>query len=58
VKLSESYLVQLACNDELYITFQGKILLYDSRLLKTVDQIGGNIIIKKIMRKNTVRSKV
>ena len=57
VKLIETYLVQLAYNDEMYITFWGKILLYDSRLLKTVDEIGGKII-KKILRINRVISKV
>lgn len=43
MELIENYLVLLT--DEMHITFQGKILLYD-RLLKTVDEIGGKIIIK------------
>lgn len=47
MKWTENYLVQLAYNDEMYITFQGKILLCDSRLLKTVGEIGGKRIVKK-----------
>lgn len=46
MKFVENQLVQLSYNDEMYITFQEKILLHDSRLLKTFDEIGGKIIKK------------
>lgn len=46
MKFIENQLVQLSYNDEMYITFQKKILLHDSRLLKTFDEIGGKIIKK------------